>query len=49
MNAHIYAIYTPYIAHTAHLSLHAFCIYSEVLNQSITDYLYKLHTSYMHN
>ena len=39
-------ICTVYIAHTAHLFLHTFCIYNEVYNQSITDYLYNRYAYY---
>ena len=41
-----YAICTLYIAHTAHLFLHKFCIYNEVYNQSINDYLYNRYAQY---
>ena len=45
-NAHIYAICTLYIAHTAHLFLHTFCTYNEIYNQRITDYLYNRYAQY---
>ena len=41
-----YAICTLYIAHTAHLFLHTFCIYNKVYNQSINDYLYNGYAQY---
>ena len=37
---------TLYIAHSAHLFLHTFCIYNEVYNQSINDYLYNRYAPY---